>query len=86
MPRWDAPSTAEGVARSSPSTGAREVYTDPRIKLEHYGADLPGGPLTVREGSGEAFEIVTTTRAGVTKSVELPLRFYIKDNEHVGVR
>jgi DNA-3-methyladenine glycosylase len=29
------------------------------------------------------FEIVTTTRIGITKSVDLPLRFYIKGNKYV---
>lgn len=31
----------------------------------------------------EDFEIITTTRIGITKSIDLPLRFYIKGNEFV---
>lgn len=31
----------------------------------------------------DIFEIVTTTRIGITKSADLPLRFYIKGNKYV---
>ena len=56
------------------------------ITLEHYDADVTRGALTVCEGDAEEFEIVTSNRIGITKSAELPLRFYIADNEHVSIR
>ncbi|MFN4150110.1 MAG: DNA-3-methyladenine glycosylase [Candidatus Sericytochromatia bacterium] len=31
----------------------------------------------------DIFEIITTTRIGITKSADLPLRFYIKGNKYV---
>lgn len=40
--------------------------------------------IIVSEDSNKnEFEIVTTTRIGITKSVDLPLRFYIKGNKYV---
>ncbi len=56
------------------------------ITLGHYGVDVTRGALTVREGTPEPFDIVTSTRIGITNSAGLPLRFYIADNEHVSVR
>jgi len=56
------------------------------ITLDYYGADVTKGRLTVRDGNPEAFDIVTSTRIGITRSVDLPLRFHIADNEHVSVR
>lgn len=35
------------------------------------------------EKNNTNFEIVTTTRIGITKSVDLPLRFYIKGNKYI---
>jgi len=54
------------------------------ITLEHYGADLTRGPLTVHEAAaGEAFEIAVSRRIGITKAQELPLRFFIAGNRFV---
>ena len=43
------------------------------------GADLtlPGGALRIEEGLPAAFEIVCTTRIGITKGIEHPWRYYI---------
>ena len=48
------------------------------------GADVTRGELTVRElREPEPFEIVQTTRIGISVSRDLPYRFYIKDNKFV---
>ena len=57
------------------------------ISREHNGADVTRGSLTVRAPrSVEPFEVVTSKRIGILVSQDLPLRFSIKDNEHVSVR
>jgi DNA-3-methyladenine glycosylase len=54
------------------------------ITREHDGRDMTRGDLQVRELAGASPpEIVTTTRIGIAVSQDLPLRFYIKDNEFV---
>jgi len=57
------------------------------ITLDHYGADLTRGELTVREDkTAEAVEIGTSPRIGINKSnkcVDWPLRFFVKGNAHV---
>ena len=57
------------------------------ISRRHNGTDVTRGALTVRTPrSAEPFEIVTSKRIGISVSQDLPLRFFIKDNEHVSVR
>jgi 3-methyladenine DNA glycosylase Mpg len=54
------------------------------ITREHYGRDVTRGDLQVRAlAEPGPQEIVTTTRVGISVSEDLPLRFYIKDNEYV---
>ena len=54
------------------------------VTRERNGVDVTRGELTVRAmRRPEPFEIVTTTRIGISVSQDLPYRFYIKDNEHV---
>ena len=52
------------------------------ITKEHDGMDLTKEHLYI-EDSKKKFKIVTTTRIGLSAGEELPLRFYIKDNEFV---
>ncbi len=47
------------------------------------GVDVTRGPLTVREGTGETFEIQTTPRIGITHCADWPLRFLIAGNRLV---
>lgn len=54
------------------------------VTLADYGADLTQGPITVHEPKRPAsLRIGVSRRIGITKSVDLPLRFFIEDNEHV---
>ena len=54
------------------------------ITLEHYGADLTRGPLTIHAPAGaEQFDIVTSPRIGINKAADLPLRFFIRGNSFV---
>ncbi|MCX6626783.1 MAG: DNA-3-methyladenine glycosylase [Candidatus Solibacter sp.] len=57
------------------------------ITRAHNGADVTRGPLVVREAAcaGET-EIAVTPRIGITRSVELPLRFVIAGSGFVGGR
>jgi len=54
------------------------------ITLEHYGADLTRGPLTIHApASDEKFDIATSPRIGINKAADLPLRFFIRGNSFV---
>lgn len=52
------------------------------IEKRHNGLDLTRGNLFIEE-SDDKFEIVNTTRIGLSKGKEKLLRFYVKDNEFV---
>lgn len=64
------------------------------LTREHNGSDLTGMPLTIQapreggpcSGNPDAAEIVITTRIGIARDVQLPWRFYIKDDPFVSVR
>ena len=48
------------------------------------GVSLQSGPLVIREGNrADTSKIVTTTRIGITKAADWPLRFYIEGNEFI---
>jgi len=57
------------------------------INRTHNGVDVTKGPITIHAPDRpEKFEIATTTRIGITKSADLPLRFLIKGNPSVSRR
>jgi|ERR1700722_5093117 DNA-3-methyladenine glycosylase len=57
------------------------------IKIAHNGVDVTKGPITIHAPKQpERFEIATSARIGITKSADLPLRFFIKDNPCVSRR
>jgi DNA-3-methyladenine glycosylase len=54
------------------------------ITLRHNGADLTHGQLTVREPEREQkFEIGVSPRIGISRNVDLPLRFFIAGSRFV---
>ena len=57
------------------------------INRSHNGVDVTKGPITIHAPKrAETFEIATSTRIGITKSADLPLRFFIKGNTSVSRR
>jgi DNA-3-methyladenine glycosylase len=54
------------------------------ITLEHYGADLTHGILTIRQPTKSPdIEIGISPRVGIKDAVDWPLRFFIAGNPHV---
>lgn len=54
------------------------------ITLQHYGADLTRGPLTIHAPAAEEnFDIAASPRIGISQSADLPLRFFIRGNRFV---
>ncbi len=53
------------------------------ITLRENGCDVTRGPIVVGEDRVERVEIAVSKRIGITKSADLPLRFYIKGNRFV---
>ena len=54
------------------------------INREHYGKDLTGDEIyLLNKPKIKEDKIVITKRVGIKKSVNLPWRFYIKDNPYV---
>lgn len=57
------------------------------IDRTHNGTDVTKGPITVHAPeSAKKFEIEISARIGITKSADLPLRFFIKGNPSVSRR
>lgn len=75
-------SATAGIARAS--NGPGKLTRALGITLDHYGADLTRGPITLHEPPGrEAFEIGISPRIGISQAAELPLRFFIRGNRFV---
>ncbi|GAA4469232.1 DNA-3-methyladenine glycosylase [Nibrella saemangeumensis] len=49
-------------------------------RQQHNFSSLTTGPLYIRPRSLHDFEMVTTTRIGITQGADLPYRFYVKGN------
>jgi DNA-3-methyladenine glycosylase len=55
-----------------------------KINRDHWGADLTGNEIfIIDQPIVENKNIIVTKRIGISKSVDLPWRFYIKDNPWV---
>jgi len=58
-----------------------------KINRDHYGADLTGNEIfLINQPAVNNKNIVVAKRIGISKSVDLPWRFYIKDNPWVSVK
>jgi DNA-3-methyladenine glycosylase len=54
------------------------------ITLANNGVDVTKGPITIHAPEHpQKFEIAASPRIGITKSADLPLRFFIKGNKFV---
>lgn len=47
------------------------------ITMAHYGADATRGPILVLDDGCKEFEIGVSRRIGISKSQDLPLRFFV---------
>lgn len=66
------------------TSGPGKVCRAMGINKSHYGTDLLDGAIFILDAQKVQKDmIVVTKRIGIKKSVELPWRFYIKDNPYV---
>ncbi|MGI6491454.1 MAG: DNA-3-methyladenine glycosylase [Pelotomaculum sp.] len=53
------------------------------ITRAHNGVDLTGNELVLCRGKAKPGAIVTTTRIGIKKGADLPLRYYLEGNPYI---
>jgi DNA-3-methyladenine glycosylase len=69
------------------TNGPGKICQALRINQDHYGADLTGNEiLIIDQPKVDNKNIIVTKRIGISKSVDLPWRFYIKDNPWVSAK
>ncbi|HVO75878.1 MAG TPA: DNA-3-methyladenine glycosylase [Ignavibacteriaceae bacterium] len=69
------------------TSGPGKVCKALGITMEHYGTDLTGNQIYILDSTKlKPEEIGVSKRIGIIKSVDLPWRFYIKDNPYVSKR
>jgi DNA-3-methyladenine glycosylase len=68
------------------TSGPGKVCRAFAITMEHYGTDLTGDEIYILNSKIKPEEIAVSGRIGIIKSVDLPWRFYIKDNPYVSKR
>jgi DNA-3-methyladenine glycosylase len=69
------------------TNGPGKVCRALSIDNQHYGIDLTGNKIYLLEQPEiNNNQIVVSKRIGIKKSVDLPWRFYIKDNPYVSRR
>lgn len=76
----------DGVQSRNVANGPGRLCQALGIGLCLDGADLTHPPLYLLPGRRDGLEIVQTTRIGITRSVELPWRFYLLGSPAVSVR
>lgn len=86
-PADDVPQLAwpDGPARNL-ANGPGRLCQAMAIDRQLNGVDLTRPPLYIVPRTADNLPIVQTTRIGITRSVELPWRFYLLDSRHVSVR
>lgn len=66
------------------TSGPGKVCQAMGINKTHYGIDLTGDRIFVLDSPKlNKDQVVVTKRVGIKKSVDLPWRFYIKDNPYI---
>jgi DNA-3-methyladenine glycosylase len=66
------------------TSGPGKVCKAFAITMKHYGTDLMGDEIYILDSAKiKAKDLVASKRIGIIKSVDLPWRFYIKDNPYV---
>ena len=66
------------------TSGPGKVCSAFGIDRKHYGIDLTGNEIYIlNQPKISSAKIVITKRIGIKKSVDLPWRFYIKDNPYI---
>jgi DNA-3-methyladenine glycosylase len=76
----------DGRGDLSLTNGPAKITQALAINREHNGVDLTDGDLYLREGPPITCSVGTSTRIGLSKGEDLPLRFFIEDNPHVSKR
>jgi DNA-3-methyladenine glycosylase len=73
-----------GVGIEALANGPGKLTRALGITRRHNGADVTRGRLVVcRRAEDDGFEIGVSTRVGISKAADLPLRFFIKGNRFV---
>jgi len=73
-----------GKEKLNLTNGPGKICQAFRINNDHYGADLTNDELfLIDQPSVNKKNIIVTKRIGISKSIDLPWRFYIKDNPWV---
>ena len=69
------------------TNGPGKICQAMSINKNHYGLDLTGNKVYLLDAPEiKEDDIIITKRIGIKKSVDLPWRFYIKDNPYVSKR
>ena len=69
------------------TNGPGKICQAMSINKNHYGLDLTGNKVYLLDAPEiKEDDIIVTKRIGIKKSVDLPWRFYIKDNPYVSKR
>lgn len=76
------PETAEGLKNLANGPGKLTIALGIDRK-EHNSTSLSSGPISIRGPVLHDFDMVTTTRIGITQGADLPYRYYVKGNKFV---
>jgi DNA-3-methyladenine glycosylase len=69
------------------TNGPGKICQAMSINKTHYGLDLTGNKVYILDAPNiKEEDIVVSKRIGIKKSIDLPWRFYIKDNLYVSKR
>lgn len=76
------PATADGLRSLSNGPG-KLVIAMGIDRMAHNSSSLVTGPVSIRGPVLHDFDMVTTTRIGLTQGADLPYRFYVNGNRFV---